>query len=307
MTPPTDCLASTEDQDSNWLPGQLVEAFFNPAVELTWGLFGYTLTNARWDIRHRILEEHLIYVPTRHHVLATFDDAEFTFGPGELVWLDPQTTHWYRNADLRLPAELFHFRFALHGPNGPVTLGRPRIHLRQVAHLRLTLEAMHREYVNREIHHTERLRLLLGALLIEIGRFPLADRPHRGLRREQRETVESLALRSGYRTTPEALANALRLNPDYFRTRFKESYGEAPRYWLARRRLESAANLLRETNLNISEIAETAGFPDLFQFSRQFKRAYGVSPSNFRLDPSPPPATLERKGRRHRQNAGREN
>ncbi|OXS54036.1 hypothetical protein B1A99_27770 [Cohnella sp. CIP 111063] len=50
-----------------------------------------------------------------------------------------------------------------------------------------------------------------------------------------------------------------------------------------RLRLEKAAALLREPSPPlIKEVAEIAGFPDLYYFSKAFKKRFGVSPASYR-------------------------
>ncbi len=40
-----------------------------------------------------------------------------------------------------------------------------------------------------------------------------------------------------------------------------------------------AAGLLMNEGLLVPEVAQRLGFPDAFQFSRAFKRVYGIPPS----------------------------
>lgn len=47
-------------------------------------------------------------------------------------------------------------------------------------------------------------------------------------------------------------------------------------------RLEVATDLLRQTGLPISAVAEKCGFVSIFHFSRKFKQAYGESPAAWR-------------------------
>ena len=47
-------------------------------------------------------------------------------------------------------------------------------------------------------------------------------------------------------------------------------------------RLEIATDLLRQTGLPISAVAEKCGFVSIFHFSRKFKQAYGESPAAWR-------------------------
>ncbi|GJM80120.1 hypothetical protein HMSSN139_26160 [Paenibacillus sp. HMSSN-139] len=47
-------------------------------------------------------------------------------------------------------------------------------------------------------------------------------------------------------------------------------------------RLSKACELLKQPSLLIKEVAEQAGFPDIYYFSKAFKKKYGVSPLTFR-------------------------
>lgn len=60
------------------------------------------------------------------------------------------------------------------------------------------------------------------------------------------------------------------------------SYGCTPGEFICKKRLEKAVSLLTESELSISEIAESVGFSDTAHFSKNFKKAYGISPLKYR-------------------------
>lgn len=78
------------------------------------------------------------------------------------------------------------------------------------------------------------------------------------------------------------LANAASLSPDHYSRVFRKIAGCAPRQFIQEVRLERACQLLRETPLGISQIAEEVGYADVFQFSRIFKNRIGLAPSRWR-------------------------
>jgi AraC-like DNA-binding protein len=63
---------------------------------------------------------------------------------------------------------------------------------------------------------------------------------------------------------------------------FETYMNDTPAHWIARLRSERASYLLRTTNLSITKIGTMVGIHDPFQFSRLFKRHYGVSPKAYR-------------------------
>lgn len=63
---------------------------------------------------------------------------------------------------------------------------------------------------------------------------------------------------------------------------FKSTTGLSPYSYLICLRLNRAAELLLSSALSVSEIAYEVGFDDPFNFSKIFKRHYGVSPEKFR-------------------------
>lgn len=63
---------------------------------------------------------------------------------------------------------------------------------------------------------------------------------------------------------------------------FRQATGQPPIEYLVRLRIQKAMELLRSTDLSITEIAMEVGFGDSNYFARQFRRALGESPREFR-------------------------
>ena len=78
---------------------------------------------------------------------------------------------------------------------------------------------------------------------------------------------------------------ALRVGMSYssFRQHFREYTGRAPASYLRILRLERAMELLTRTTLTVKEIAYTLNFKSPDYFSLQFKKAFGRSPSDYRI------------------------
>lgn len=61
----------------------------------------------------------------------------------------------------------------------------------------------------------------------------------------------------------------------------------APGKYRIRRRLEFSCQLLNMPHLGVAEIAEQLGYASLFDFSKQFKKYMGMSPTAYRLSDQP--------------------
>ena len=82
----------------------------------------------------------------------------------------------------------------------------------------------------------------------------------------------------------EELADVCKLNRSYFSKLFKDSMGCPPQEFLIRLRLAHAADLMKGTRKSIGDIAARCGYPNQLHFSRAFKKRYGISPREWRLE-----------------------
>ncbi|WP_123039318.1 AraC family transcriptional regulator [Cohnella candidum] len=99
--------------------------------------------------------------------------------------------------------------------------------------------------------------------------------------------------------TIEGMAETLGYNRAYLSRLFKAKTGLSPATFLTRHRIDQGRRLLRERpELTIEQVASSAGFPDPLYFSKQFKRRYGQSPTEYRaavnrFEPSSPSASAD--------------
>jgi AraC family transcriptional regulator len=78
------------------------------------------------------------------------------------------------------------------------------------------------------------------------------------------------------------MAESVNLSAPYFCYLFKTLTGVPPAKYLKSLRMQEAATLLTTTFLSIKEIVRQVGLADESHFVRDFKRYYGMTPSQYR-------------------------
>ena len=84
--------------------------------------------------------------------------------------------------------------------------------------------------------------------------------------------------------TVEELARACSLSRSAFAARFVARVGKPPASYLAHVRLDVATDLLRDTSLPVTLVAQNVGYTSEAAFSRAFKHRYGTPPARWRKD-----------------------
>lgn len=81
----------------------------------------------------------------------------------------------------------------------------------------------------------------------------------------------------------ERIAENMYLSTFYISKIFKSETGDTPIHHLINIRLEKAREILeKRPGMNIKEVAAMVGYEDAYHFSKQFKKHYGISPSQVR-------------------------
>ena len=79
----------------------------------------------------------------------------------------------------------------------------------------------------------------------------------------------------------EEMAAVACLSKYHFARMFKATYGVTPMEHVSERRIERAQDLLRATNLTVTEVCFAVGYSSLGSFSSRFRALVGESPSDF--------------------------
>ena len=77
------------------------------------------------------------------------------------------------------------------------------------------------------------------------------------------------------------LASAAGMSKFHFLRCFASAYGVTPSAYLTERRIERAQDLLRATNLTVTEVCGLVGYSSLGSFSQRFTELVGMTPTTY--------------------------
>ncbi len=124
----------------------------------------------------------------------------------------------------------------------------------------------------------ERVLLLASSLDLSARETPLDERVQQAVDLLQRGYRQPLRVAD--------IASAVGLSASRLAHLFRSQVGQPPMHFLEQLRLEQSQHLLVRSNLTIKEVAWQVGFEDPNHFATRFRCRFGVSPTQWRQQPS---------------------
>lgn len=135
------------------------------------------------------------------------------------------------------------------------------------------------------LHDVSKLFLQITAALQQhrqldaVNPEPADANPNKELVQDLMQYMETAYL---HEVKLQMLASRAHLDSSYLIRLFKGHTGTTPYQYLQELRMNAAKSYLTNTSMTVKDIAEANGFPSIHYFSRQFKKRYGISPSQWR-------------------------
>lgn len=156
------------------------------------------------------------------------------------------------------------------------------IFLEKTVKIVFVLEEMRKLFEHNTLYDRRRLPLMAEELMLEIQEALIEDDISGRMISIIHTVAREMAEHPENQFDIELITRNHKISPDYFRHCFQQYIGTSFHDYLLKQRYAMAIRLLRETPLNITEIAERCTFTDQSLFTRFFKKRSGVSPSEFR-------------------------
>lgn len=139
-------------------------------------------------------------------------------------------------------------------------------------------QRMFREFIINDEYFNTASCSVFNQILTELSRYILrSDKKERILK-----SITYIHENYNRKLSVKELAEMEELSPSYYRAYFKNVTGVSPSQYLMARKMDVAVEMLENSNMKISEIAELAGYADPYYFERIFKKRFGISPGKFR-------------------------
>lgn len=236
----------------------------------------------------------LLYI-TRGQAQITVSGREYTAKPGTLVLISRFETHsvrittpdYCRYSVQIAPLVNAYGKMIGYGPLS-VLMNRPAhfqhaVDMSGCPALEPLLREMEAEYAARSPLHQNMLDLKFLQLLLYLFRAhpELATQSDAALGLVQ-QVQAYLEINYPARLTLEELANTFHLSPSHLSHQFKRIAGISVMGYLQACRLAAAKQQLAQTDLAICHVIDACGYSDSSNFSRAFRTATGLTPSQFR-------------------------
>lgn len=219
-------------------------------------------------------------------------------GPGELVIINSNDVHYCENLSSHLVYYVVEFDLSFLHSNQldlcqtkyMIPLVQNRIlfcnQIEQDSKLLGEVRELVSEYYRQELGYELAVKAYIYRILVMLLRYYAEQTISETEKDRQRKVLDRLTPVLEYidshfteKLSLGQLAAMANMSSHYFCRLFKNLTGKSPTEYINHLRLNKAAILLRDSTLNITEVALSVGFNDSNYFSRQFKKYKQVSPS----------------------------
>ncbi|MDQ0918228.1 AraC family transcriptional regulator [Paenibacillus sp. V4I5] len=269
---------------SNPLPSQ--------ESELTVLFAGESQTKPEHRLGPKVYDYYLIHYVISGKGVFSSQGEEYELGAGDSFVIEPEQLISYVSDE----TDPWHYCWiaftgtqaaALVASTGVIPL-QPIIHTKRNRHIpvlfRHIQQALRSKKANAQLKSIGYLHLLLGEYCETLSASTLAGVVTEAESdRIVQQAIHYLSTQYAEPITIELMAESLGYNRAYLSRMFKRHTKVTPVTFLLKLRVDKARLLLRERlELTIEQIASSVGFYDPLYFSKQFRRWYGVSPSEYR-------------------------
>lgn len=248
---------------------------------------GRNRTKPNFKIGPRIIRYYSLHFVLRGEGIVTQGHSTRVLRPGGLFCLFPGVLHQY-TTDADRPLELFWFAF-----DGKQSL--PLLHrigltsdhyvlenfvddpiVEAIGRMAASFETDERDDELARMSQAYRLFHRLGAQAVARRLTP--ERTSNWIE----ESKQYMDLHYADHINVSEVARRIGVNRSHFATMFARVYGLTPVQYLTELKMRRARRMVAEGMYTFTEIAYTLGYPDLYAFSRAFKKHYGMSPTQAR-------------------------
>ena len=203
---------------------------------------------------------------------------------GDIAILGPNQWHM-QYADMGTAPRFVTITFDLEGVDITPLLNRKFAAPQQAVSL---IQQMLREQERMDAYSSDMILSLLSALVLTILRH--ANAPEAKLQASNAVHSENEIIRRAQqyisthireKLSVPLVARMVDVSPSYLTALFHKNLQISPGEYIRRIKLQESKQMIREDNLNFTEIAEALQYSTVHHFSRQFKEKFGITPTEY--------------------------
>lgn len=212
------------------------------------------------------------------------DGMDTLLTQGEMIIYGPNQWHM-QYADMDVAPRYLTISFDLQGHSIPALINRKFKIAQKSATL---LQQLLVERDRMDSYSTDMIISLLNALLLVILRYENA--PETKLKASNSIHSENEIIRRAQqhisahvfeKLSVPSVAKMADVSPSYLTALFHKNLQISPGEYIRRIKLQKSKQMIREANLNFTEIATALQYSTVHHFSRQFKEKFGITPTEY--------------------------